>query len=289
MPLFQLSETFNRNRAADLRIMAKEAKEDESLRATGKEPPHRPDRRNALAWQTGALFNGMIAPLTPLAIKGVIWYQGESNSDRDRAPLYAKSFVTMIADWRREWHELDLPFLYVQISSFGRPDPSSWSVVREAQRRALQLLHTAMVVSADVGDPKNVHPPDKQTIGARLALAARAVAYGESIEFSGPTCRYIAVEPGKIAVWFDHSNGLRAIDGKLSGFEIAAADHKFFGATASIVGNSVVVASSEVEHPVYVRYAWSAAPQMTLFNSSGLPASPFTSEDDYDRKENMSN
>jgi sialate O-acetylesterase len=242
-----------------------------------------------LSWQPGALFNGMISPLTPLPIKGTIWYQGESNTDPDRAPLYAKALTTMIIDWRREWHDPDLPFLFVQISSLARPDPSSWSVVREAQRHALQLAHTAMVVSADVGDPNNVHPADKQAVGARLALAARAIAYGESIEFSGPLYRNSVAGDGKITVWFDHANGLRATDGKIIGFEVADTDRKFVSASASIVGDSVVVASPAVKHPVYVRYAWSAAPQMSLTNSAGLPASPFTSEDDYDRKENMSN
>jgi sialate O-acetylesterase len=289
MPVFGLSDAMNRKRAAELRMIARGAKEDEALRASGKEPPPRPSRRNVLSWQPGALFNGMIAPLTPLPIKGVIWYQGESNTDRDRAPLYAKAFTTMITDWRREWHDPDLPFLFVQISSLARPDPSSWSVVREAQRRALQLAHTAMAVSADVGDPNNVHPANKQIVGARLALAARAIAYGKSIEFSGPLYRNSVVADGKITVWFDHANGLRAIDGKVIGFEVAGTDRKFVNASATILEDSVVVETSAVKHPVYVRYAWSAAPQMSLMNSAGLPASPFTSEDDYDRKENMSN
>ena len=289
MPVFSLSDGINRERASDLRIIAQEEKEDEALRASGKVPPSRPDRRNVLSWQPGALFNGMIAPLTSLPIKGVIWYQGESNTDCNRAPLYAKAFTTMIADWRREWHDPDLPFLFVQISSLARPDPSSWSVVREAQRRALRLAHTAMVVSADVGDPNNVHPANKQAVGERLALAARAVAYGEPIEFSGPLYRNSVTENGKITVWFDHAYGLETIAGQVIGFEVAGAERKFVRASASIVGDSVVVASPAVEHPVYVRYAWPAAPQMSLINSAGLPASPFTSEDDYDRKENMSN
>lgn len=289
LPIVEIADAMNRNRAGDLRMIAAETKEDEAMRAAGKQPPHRPSRRNIQSWQPGSLFNGMIAPLAPLPIKGVIWYQGESNTDRDRAPLYETSLRAMIGDWRRQWGDPDLPFLYVQISSLARPAPSSWSVVRESQRRALQLADTAMVVSADVGDPNNVHPSDKQTVGTRLALAARAIAYGEPIEFSGPSCHYIVPEHGKITVWFDHASGLRAIDGEPSGFEVAGADHKFVGASASIVGASVVVNSPAVEYPVYVRYAWSAAPQMSLINSAGLPASPFTSEDDYDRRENMSN
>ncbi|MDR3738581.1 MAG: sialate O-acetylesterase [Terracidiphilus sp.] len=288
MPIFGVADVLNRRRSSDLRVIAEEAKEDNALRASGKEPPTRSDRRNVLSWQPGALFNGMIAPLTPLAVKGVIWYQGESNTDQDRAPFYAKALPTMISDWRREWRQSNLPFLYVQISSLALDPPSPWSVVREAQRRALQVAHTAMAVSADVGDPNNVHPPDKQTVGYRLALAAGAVAYGESIEFSGPSLRYIAPSNGRITVWFDHANGLRAIDNKVTGFEVAGIDRKFVSASAIIAGDSVVVSSPTVEHPVYVRYAWIAAPQMSLINSDGLPASPFTSEDDYDRKENLS-
>lgn len=289
MPVFGLSDTLNRQHAANLRIAAREAKEDESARASGKELPQHHSRRNVLSWQPGALFNGMIAPLTPLPIKGFLWYQGESNTDPNRAPLYARALTTLITDWRREWHDSDLPFLFVQISSLARPDPSSWSVVREAQRRALQLAHTAMIVSADVGDPNNVHPANKQAVGARLALAARAIAYNDPIEFSGPLYRNHVAKDEKITISFDHAKGLRAIEGKLIGFEVAGIDRKFISASASIVGDSVVVESPSVKHPVYVRYAWSAEPQMSLINAAGLPASPFTSEDDYDRKENMSN
>jgi sialate O-acetylesterase len=146
-----------------------------------------------------------------------------------------------------------------------------------------------MAVSADVGNPKNVHPANKQAVGARLALAARAIVYGESAEFSGPLYRNQTVRDEKITVWFDHAKGLRTTEGKVIGFEVAGADRKFVSASATIVEDSVVVESPAVKHPVYVRYAWSAAPEMNLVNSAGLPASPFTSEDDYDRKENMSN
>lgn len=289
MPVFGLSDAMNRKRALEIRIIAHEAKEDEALRISGKVPPSRLSHRNILSWQPGALFNGMVAPLNPLPIRGVIWYQGESNTDPDRAPLYTKTFTTMINDWRREWHDPSLPFLFVQISSFARAEPSSWSVVREAQRHALQLASTAMVVSADVGDPSNVHPANKQAVGARLALAARAVAYGESIEFSGPLYHSHEAADGRITVWFDHADGLKSVGDKVIGFELAGNDRKFVNASASIAGKSVVVESPAVKRPVYVRYAWAAAPLMNLINSAGLPASPFTSEEDYERKGNMSN
>ncbi len=184
MPLFALSADMMYDRAAQLRVIARERKEEDELKKAGGESPKRPEGRNVLSWQPGALFNGMIAPLTPLPIKGVIWYQGESDSDSVRAPLYAKSFATMITDWRQAWRQPDMPFLYVQISRFGPAAPSPWSVVREAQRRTLSLAHTAMAVSADLGNRNNIHPPNKQDIGSRLALAARAVVYGESTEFS---------------------------------------------------------------------------------------------------------
>lgn len=287
LPTLAFSDVMNRRRSLDLRTIAAETAEDNALRAAGKEPPARKDRREVLSWQPGALFNGMIAPLTPLAVKGVIWYQGESNTDHDRAPLYARALPAMISDWRREWREPNLPFLYVQISAFGLEPPSPWSVVREAQRRTLQVAHTAMAVSADAGDLKNVHPADKQTVGHRLALAARAVAYGEPIEFSGPSVRFIASSNGTMRVWFDHADGLRATDDNVAGFEVAGADRKFVSASARITGDSVVVSSASVEHPEYIRYAWIPASQMSLYNLAGLPASPFTSEDDYDKRESM--
>jgi sialate O-acetylesterase len=138
-----------------------------------------------------------------------------------------------------------------------------------------------MVVSADVGVAENVHPPDKQTIGARLVLAARALAYQEPIEYSGPAYRQTGLEPGKIRVWLDHANGFNASEGKLLGFEVAGADHRFFAASALVEGSTVVASSSSVANPIYVRYAWSASSPMTLFNREGLPASPFNSDDTY--------
>ncbi len=138
-----------------------------------------------------------------------------------------------------------------------------------------------MIVSADVGEADNVHPPDKQTIGARLVLAARALAYHEPIDYSGPAYRQTSLEPGAIRVWFDHANGLEARGGTLSGFEVAGADHKFFAASAQVKGSTVVASSSSVANPIYVRYAWSASSPMPLFNREGLPASPFNSDDTY--------
>jgi sialate O-acetylesterase len=222
----------------------------------------------------------MVAPQTAYTIKGVIWYQGESNSRLTFAPMYAKLFPALIADWRAQWHQGDFPFLFVQISSFTSDATEDWAVIREAQRRSLSVANTAMIVTTDIGDPDNVHPADKQTVGARLALAARALAYGESVEYSGPLFRQATPEDGAVRVWFDHAaNGLAAKGDPLQGFEIAGDDGRFVAATARIDGKTVVVANPSVADPKYVRYGWVNAPVVNLFNSEGLPASPFTSED----------
>jgi len=168
----------------------------------------------------------------------------------------------------------------VQISSFTSDSAEAWAIIREAQRRSLAVANTAMVVTVDVGDPDNVHPPDKQTVGARLALAARAVAYGENVEYSGPLFRQAAPEGEGVRVWFDHTaKGLVAKGDTLQGFEIAGEDGRFVTATARIDGDTVVVGNAQVAGPKYVRYGWANAPVVNLFNSDGLPASPFTSED----------
>jgi sialate O-acetylesterase len=169
----------------------------------------------------------------------------------------------------------------VQISSFTSDATEDWAAIREAQRRTLSVANTAMAVSIDVGDPDNVHPADKQTVGARLALAARALAYGENIEYSGPLFRQTSTEPDGVRVWFDHAtDGLVARGGPLEGFEIAGGDHQFVPAEAHIDGASIVVSSPQVQSPKYVRYGWKNAPVVNLYNSADLPASPFTSEDE---------
>jgi len=226
------------------------------------------------------LFNGMVSPAVEFQIKGVIWYQGETNSQLERAPLYQRVFSTLIADWRRHWQEGDFPFLFTQISSFKSDATEGWAFVREAQRRTLSVTSTAMAVTIDIGDPDNVHPADKQTVGARLALAARAIAYRENVEYSGPLFRQTGIEGDAIRIWFTHAeDGLLAKGGPLQGFEIAGDDHRFAFAEGRIEDNTVVVSNHEVESPKFVRYGWQNAPTVNLYNSAGLPASPFTSED----------
>ena len=249
------------------------------LKAEHKALPAPPEKPAGPAgpWKPGALFHAMVAPITPMAIRGVIWYQGEANGSVERAPYYGRLFQAMITDWRRAWGIGDFPFLYVQLANYHAPD-SNWPEVREGQRQALALEHTAMAVTIDIGTPENIHPPDKKTVGARLALAARAVAYGEAIEYSGPTLRQVTAESGAIRAWFDHAAGLTARGGRLSGFELAGEDRKFVTAEGRIEGQTVVVQAAGVADPIYVRYGWRDNPECTLFNSAGLPASPFRSE-----------
>jgi sialate O-acetylesterase len=218
----------------------------------------------------------MIAPLTPFAIRGVIWYQGEANSGPERAPLYARLFQTMIRDWRNAWGEGDFPFLFVQIANWITEPDGMWPEVRDAQRQALALRNTGMAVTIDIGDPIDIHPKNKQDVGLRLGLAARAIAYGEKLEWSGPLYRQVTPEEHSLRVWFEHANGLAAKGGQeLTGFEIAGADRKFVAAEAKIDGTSVVVSSQAVPTPVSVRYGWAANPTCNLVNKEGLPASPF--------------
>ena len=247
----------------------------EQAKADGKPLPWPQWHPDFAAWAPAALYNGMIAPLTPFAIRGVIWYQGESNASPDRASLYARLFQTMIRDWRNSWGEGDFPFLFVQIANWNTEPGELWPDVRNAQRQALVLRNTGMAVTIDIGDPNDIHPKNKQDVGLRLSLAARAITYGEKIEWSGPLYRQIAQEEQALRVWFDHANGLMAKGATVSGFEVAGVDGKYSAADAKIDGTSVVVSSPAVPTPVSVRYGWAANPNCNLFNKEGLPASPF--------------
>ncbi|MGP0019254.1 MAG: sialate O-acetylesterase [Candidatus Sulfotelmatobacter sp.] len=247
----------------------------EQAKAEGRPLPGRQWHPDFAAWAPAALYNGMIAPLTPFAIRGVIWYQGESNSGPDRAPLYARLFLTMIRDWRNAWGEGDFPFLFVQIANWNTAPDGMWPEVRDAQRQALALKNTGMAVTIDIGDAVDIHPKNKQDVGLRLALAARAIAFGEKLEWSGPLVRQVTQEEHALRVWFDHAGGLMAKGAELTGFEVAGADGKYSPADAKIEGESVVVSSAAVPTPVSVRYGWAANPVCNLFNKEGLPASPF--------------
>jgi sialate O-acetylesterase len=224
----------------------------------------------------------MIAPLVSYKIKGAIWYQGETNA-RD-AIVYRKLFPAMIQDWRRAWNEGDFPFLYVQLANFkDMPTTQSFPLVREAQLMTLSLPNTAMAVAIDIGNPQNIHPRNKQEVGRRLGLGAMAVAYGQKIEYSGPLYTSMTVEGSKIRLHFSHVDGGLAFNGGpwLKGFEIAGADHRFVSGAGSIDGDTVLVGSvgNTVSAPVAVRYDWENSPDGNLCNETGLPASPFRTDD----------
>ncbi len=243
-------------------------------KAEGKPVPGRPWHPDFDAWAPAALFNGMVAPLTRFAIRGAIWYQGEANAGRT-ASLYGRQLRTLIGDWRREWDVGDFPFLIVQLANWNAGADSNWPEVREGQRQTLSVKNTGMAVTIDIGDAEDIHPKDKRDVGLRLALAARAITYGEKIEWSGPLYRQLTREDHALRVWFDHANGMNAKNGALVGFEVAGADGKYVPADARIEGESVVVSSATVTDPVSVRYGWAANPTCNLYNREGLPASPF--------------
>ncbi len=229
------------------------------------------------------LYNAMIAPLIPYAIKGAIWYQGESNAGK--AYAYRTLFPTMIKNWRDDWKQGQFPFLFVQLAPWRaidkEPKESDWAELREAQLLTTQKCpKTAMAVITDVGDEKDIHPKAKAPVGDRLALAARALAYGEAIEYSGPVYESMKVEGNKAILRFTHlGGGLVAKDGPLTGFTIAGADHKFHPAKAEIQDTTVVVTCDQVDRPVAVRFGWANYPVVNLWNKAGLPASPFRTDD----------
>lgn len=234
------------------------------------------------------LYNRMIHPLRQFPIKGVLWYQGESNADhQEDAFAYRDLFPEMIRDWREGWGLEDLPFLYVQLANFmlppTEPAESNWATMRESQSMALDLPSTAQVVIIDVGEALDVHPRDKQTVGNRLALAARSVAYGQDVVYSGPFLRSHEIKGSRVLLAFDHiGSGLTAMHpagARLRGFAVAGADRRFVWANATIEGDRVVVWSTEVPEPIAVRYAWADNPEgANLYNREGLPASPFRTD-----------
>lgn len=229
------------------------------------------------------LYNAMIAPLLPFAMKGVIWYQGEYNATRARH--YRTLLPTLITDWRSRFGAGDLPFLIVQLANYRaiKPQPgrSLWAELREAQfLTAREVPRTGLAVTIDIGDADDIHPRNKQEVGRRLALAAEAIAYGKTLEYSGPLYRDMKVEGHSIRLTFTHLGGGLVCKGeKLEGFAIAGADRKFVWANAVIEGDSIVVTAPDVTAPVAVRYAWADNPVCNLSNAAGLPASPFRTDD----------
>lgn len=230
------------------------------------------------------LYNAMIHPIIPYAIKGAIWYQGESNAGR--AEQYRRLFPALIADWRNKWNEGNFPFLYVQLANFMAPDKepaeSAWAELREAQTMTLSVPNTGMACIIDIGEANDIHPKNKQDVGKRLALAGLKVAYNRDIVYSGPLYQSYQTEGNKIRISFSNiGSGLMAKDkyGYVKGFAIAGEDKKFVWAQAFIDGNTVVVYSPSVQKPVAVRYAWGNNPDdANLYNKEGLPAVPFRTD-----------
>ena len=230
-----------------------------------------------------SIYNAMIAPLIPFAIRGTLWYQGESNAGR--AYQYRQTFPLMITDWRKKWNN-DFSFYFVQLSSYGANQNSNqgsnWAELREAQTMTLQLPKTGMAVTTDVGNPKDIHPTNKQDVGHRLALQALKWDYGQNIAYSSPMFKTVDFADGKATVTFDHAaGGLMTKDkyGYVKGFEIAGEDKVFYFAKAEIQGNRVLVSHPTVAKPVAVRYAWADAPEdANLFSAEGLPVNPFRTD-----------
>lgn len=231
------------------------------------------------------LWNQMVHPLTVQPVAGVLWYQGESNGDRmEDAEAYGGLFQSMIEGWRSAWSQPDLPFFWVQLANFHAPptgpeDTGVWPTVRAGQSAALALPNTAEAVILDVGEAEDIHPRDKQTVGHRLSLAARALVYGEDdVVYSGPRYRDVEVADGRVTVTFEHvGGGLATRSGEpLGGFALADADGQWHWANARIEGDGVVVWSDAVDRPTALRYAWADNPtSATLVNAEGLPAAPF--------------
>lgn len=227
------------------------------------------------------LYNAMLAPLVPFAIRGVIWYQGESNAGRSYQ--YRTLFPTMIRDWRRAWGYV-FPFYFVQLPNWrarkAEPDESDWAELREAQAMTLREPRTGMAIAIDVGDELDLHPKNKLPVGQRLAQWALAETYGQKIIPSGPLFDRYTVEGDKIRIHFKYGAGLKTSDGgPVKGFAIAGEDRRLVWADARIEGDTIVVSSSRIAKPVAVRYAWADNPMTNLYNSAGLPASPFRTDD----------
>ncbi|MEN9575208.1 MAG: hypothetical protein RL514_3063 [Verrucomicrobiota bacterium] len=266
--------------------------EVEEMKKQGKRPASPPPKPPVMpTWFGGELFNGMVAPLVPYGIRGVITYQGEGNADR--TGQYRVLFPELIKGWRQAWGQGDFPFLAVQLAPFDKsrnrtleqitaaPEDSDWARLREAQSLTAKAVpNYALVITTDVGAPDDLTPANKAPVGARLALAARALAYGEKVVFSGPVFREQTVLGDKVKLHFDHVGaGLEARGGKLTGFAVCGEDKKFAWADAQIQpDNSILVSAAAVPKPIAVRYGWADFPVVNLFNKDGLPAAPFRTD-----------
>jgi sialate O-acetylesterase len=241
-----------------------------------------PDWGFVTGWGPSSLFNGMIYPIKKLPFKGIIWYQGESNAGR--AYQYRKLFPALIYDWRSQFGRANIPFLYVQLANFLKPDKEPkndpWPELRESQLATLSVQGTGMAVAIDIGEEADIHPKNKRDVGYRLAKLAEKQVYGERIVASGPIYESMKIEGNKIRIKFkDIGSGLSIKGADLQEFAIAGADQKFVYAKAVIEKNTIVVSSPKVLQPVAVRYAWANNPsKANLYNVEGFPASPFRTD-----------
>ena len=256
-------------------------------KAAGKAPPRKPSTPSDPSESPNSpsvLYNGMIAPIVPFAIRGAIWYQGESNAGR--AHQYRKLLPAMIKSWRDAWDEPDMDFYIVSLANFQNParEPgnSDWAELREAQAMTAAQPHNGQALAidlADAGNPGDIHPKNKQDVGHRLALVALAKTYGKSVDYSGPEYKDFKIDGDKAVIHFNFADGMMARGGPpLKGFQIAGEDQKWYWADAKIEGNSVIVSSPSVAKPAAVRYDWAHNPQGNLYGKDGLPAVPFRTD-----------
>jgi len=229
-----------------------------------------------------ALFNGMIAPILPFPIRGVVWYQGEGNADR--AKEHRRLLPALISDWRELWKD-ELPFMVVQVAPYAGDDADgvSGAELRDAQFHASTMLpKVGLVVTTDLGEESDVHPERKEPVGVRLALAARAIAYGDDVEYSGPVFDELVMEGDRALLSFDHvGSGLMCRGQQLTGFRVCGQDRTFYPARAEIRGEQVIVTCGAVPEPVAVRFGWTnfPRPELNFYNGAGLPAVPFRTDD----------
>jgi sialate O-acetylesterase len=250
--------------------LRKEKMVSDSLKTELKKPKKEANKTSYV------LYNAMLHPLINYTMKGVIWYQGESNAEKPF--LYRSLFPAMVKNWRSDWNQGDFPFYYVQIA----PHKGQNAQIREAQLLSLKNIpNSGMVVTTDVGNATNIHPIDKQTVGYRLALIARAKTYGENkLVYSGPMYNHLKIKKNNIQLFFDDvDSGFKKPAEDLKEFEIAGEDKIFYSAVAKINGKTILVSSEKVKNPVAVRFAWKPVPEPNLFNAENLPASPFRTDD----------